>query len=222
MKDAESPEVELTPSLLLRAYAAGVFPMADSADSDEVFWVDPRKRGILPIERFHLSRSLRKRVLRGDYTVGIDRDFSAVLQACADRPETWINPTIRALYRELYRHGHAHSVEVRRDGTLIGGLYGVRLRGAFFGESMFTRAPDGSKIALCYLIARLRHGGFTLLDTQFTTEHLERMGALTVSRARYHELLDRALARPADFYSLPEATAPSEVVQLITQTSKRG
>jgi len=219
MKDSDSPELQITPELLLRAYAAGVFPMADSAEADEVFWVDPRRRGVLPLHQFHLPRSLRKRILQGGYAVRVDQAFDEVVAACADRPETWINPTIRALYGGLYRMGHAHSVEVWIDGRLAGGLYGVRLGGAFFGESMFSAARDASKIALVFLVARLKAGGFRLLDTQFTTPHLERFGARTLPRARYHELLDRALAAPADFYSLPLAVGPEEVVQLITQTS---
>jgi len=222
MKDAESQTVEITPALLLRAYAAGVFPMAESADAQEIFWVDPRKRGILPLPGFHLSRSLKKRILRGDFRVRVDRAFDEVVDGCADRDETWISLPIRGLYSDLHRMGHAHSIEVWQGDELIGGLYGVRLQSAFFGESMFSTARDGSKIALAYLVARLRHGEFTLLDTQFTTPHLESLGARTVPRAHYHQLLDRALSRPADFYSLPEEASGAEVVQLITQTSYRG
>lgn len=219
MKDSDSTAPEITPALLLRAYAAGVFPMAESAGSDEIFWVDPRNRGILPLDEFHLSRSLRKRLLRGGYQVRIDHGFGAVVDACASRPETWINPTIRELYLGLHRMGHAHSVEVWSQGELVGGLYGVRLGGAFFGESMFSRIRDGSKIALAFLVARLKAGGFMLLDTQFTTPHLEALGAHAVPKARYHQLLDRALAAQADFYSLPLAATPEAVVQLITQRS---
>ncbi len=219
MKDAESPELEVTPALVLRAFAAGVFPMADSAETEEIFWVDPRKRGILPLNAFHLSRSLRKRILRGGYQVRVDHAFDAVLAACADRPETWINPTIRKLYVGLNRMGHAHSVEVWANGELAGGLYGVRLGAAFFGESMFSRMRDASKIALVYLVARMKAGGFTLLDTQFTTPHLEAMGARSIPKANYHEMLDRAVSREADFYSLALGASPAEVVQLITQRS---
>lgn len=222
MKDAESEDLELTPALVLRAYAAGVFPMADSAESDEVFWVDPRKRGILPLPGFHLSKSLRKRLLRADYEVRLDTAFDRVVRACAARDETWINPTIRELYSGLFRLGHAHSVEVWQDSELVGGLYGVRLQGAFFGESMFSLMRDSSKIALAYLVARLRYGGFKLLDTQFTTPHLERLGARNVPRQHYHDLLEKALQAPANYYSLPEATPPAGIVQLITHTSNRG
>jgi len=219
MKDTDSPDFKVTPELLLRAYAAGVFPMADNADAEEIFWVDPRKRGILPLDGFHLSRSLRKRILKGGYEIRVDHDFPAVIEGCADRRETWINETIRRLYIGLHRLGHAHSVEVWTDGALAGGLYGVRIAGAFFGESMFSRTRDASKIALAHLVARLKAGGFALLDTQFTTPHLEALGAFNVPKSQYHELLDKALMAQADFYSLPVATPPAEVVQLITQTS---
>jgi len=219
MKDSDSQELPITPELVLRAYAAGVFPMADSAEDDDIFWVDPRKRGVLPLEGFHLSRSLRKRILQGGYKVRVDQSFDAVVTACAARPETWINAKIRTLYGGLHRMGHAHSVEVWIGLDLVGGLYGVRLGGAFFGESMFSQARDASKIALAFLVARLKAGGFTLLDTQFTTPHLERFGARNIPRARYHLLLDHALGQTADFYGLALAASPEEVVQLITQTS---
>ncbi len=219
MKDSESQDLVVNPALVLRAYAAGVFPMADNAEAEDVFWVDPRQRGILPLDGFHLSRTLRKRILRGGYRIQIDRAFPQVIDACADRSETWINQTIRELYIGLHRMGHAHSVEVWIEGKLQGGLYGVRLGGAFFGESMFSRARDASKVALAHLVARLRVGGFTLLDTQFTTPHLEAMGAHTVPKARYHELLDAALAHQGDFYSLAAVVPPEDVVQLITQRS---
>lgn len=219
MKDAESDDLELTPELVLRAYGAGVFPMADHAESEEVYWVDPRKRGILPLNGFRLSRSLRKRLLRPDYRVRVDTAFEAVLDACADRPETWINGTIRTLFVQLHRMGYAHTVEVWRDRRLVGGLYGLRLGGAFFGESMFSRERDSSKIALAHLVARLGAGGFTLLDTQFTTPHLESLGARSVPRSYYHDLLARALTRQGDFYCLDAEVAPADIVQLITHRS---
>jgi leucyl/phenylalanyl-tRNA--protein transferase len=218
MKDAE-PGLELTPELLLRAYAAGVFPMADSAEAEDVFWVEPRRRGILPLDGFHLSRSLRKRMRRDDHVVTVDRAFDAIIEGCADRDETWINARIAALYAELHRMGHAHSVEVWMQGRLVGGLYGVRIGAAFFGESMFSQARDASKIALAHLVARLRLGGFTLLDTQFTTEHLVSLGAVTVSRQVYRALLDEALGAPADFRSLPSPSPAEAVVQALSQTS---
>jgi leucyl/phenylalanyl-tRNA--protein transferase len=211
--------LDITPTLLLRAYAAGVFPMAQSADAEEIFWVAPKRRGVLPLDGLHVPRSLRKRVRRHDYAVTVDRAFEAVLDGCAGREETWINPEIRDLYGTLHRLGYANSVEVWIDGDLAGGLYGVRLGAAFFGESMFSHAPDASKIALVWLVARLNAGGFTLLDTQFVTDHLRRLGASEVSRARYHQLLEQALARPADFYSLPDDASPEAVLQLSTQRS---
>jgi len=219
MKDGDANDLELTPELVLRAYGAGVFPMADGADSDTIYWVDPRKRGILPLNGFHLSRSLRKQILRADYRVRVDTAFDAVVDACSDREETWINPTIRLLFTDLHRMGHAHSVEVWQGPEMIGGLYGLRLGTAFFGESMFCRRRDASKIALAWLVARLRVGEFTLLDTQFTTPHLESLGARAVPRTHYHDLLDRALARHGDFYSLAADASPEMVVQLITQRS---
>ena len=219
MKDGDADDLELTPELVLRAYGAGVFPMADGADSDDIYWVDPRKRGILPLNGFHLSRSLRKRLLRDDYKVRVDTAFDDVMAACADRPETWINDTIFELFRQLHRMGYAHSIEVWQDDAMIGGLYGLHLGAAFFGESMFSRERDGSKIALAWLVARLRKGGFTLLDTQFTTDHLESLGARAVPRAHYLDLLDRALNRRGKFYSVEAELQPSEVVQLITHRS---
>ncbi|MEM6932123.1 MAG: leucyl/phenylalanyl-tRNA--protein transferase [Pseudomonadota bacterium] len=219
MKDTESTELDLTPSLLLRAYQAGVFPMAENADTAEVLWVDPKRRGILPLDGFHISKSLKKRLRRWDYVITIDRVFDEVMRCCADRSETWINPTILALYSELHRMGQAHSLEVWRDSRLVGGLYGVRLGAAFFGESMFARESDCSKVALAYLVARLRYGGFTLLDTQFTTAHLRSLGAIEISRTAYHELLERALQQKGDYYSLAEAVPPDVAIQFSTQTS---
>ncbi|MDE3080145.1 MAG: leucyl/phenylalanyl-tRNA--protein transferase, partial [Paracoccaceae bacterium] len=169
---------KITPGLLLQAYAAGVFPMAESREADEIHWVDPRRRGIFPIDGFHISRSLRRRILSGAFTVTTDRAFDAVIDGCAGREETWINAEIRSLYLALFEMGHAHSVEVWRGEDLVGGVYGVTLGAAFFGESMFSRATDASKVALAYLICRLRQGGFTLFDTQFLTPHLASLGAV--------------------------------------------
>ncbi len=211
--------LEITPTLLLRAYAAGVFPMAHSADAEEIFWVDPRKRGILPLPAFHVSRSLRKRIRQGGFEVTVDGDFNGVLDGCAARDETWINPEIRDLYVTLHRMGYAHSVEVREDGALVGGLYGVCLGAAYFGESMFSARPDASKIALVWLVARLKAGRFTLLDTQFVTDHLRGFGAVEVPRAHYHALLDAALKRQSDWWALPLDASADSVLQLSTQTS---
>jgi leucyl/phenylalanyl-tRNA---protein transferase len=195
--------VGLTPELLLRAYAAGIFPMAESADDPELYWVDPVQRGILPLDKFHLPRRLARTVRSERFTIECDRDFGAVMRGCAEpsaeRPQTWINDEIIAVYGALYADGHAHSVEAYSDGALVGGLYGVSLGGAFFGESMFSRVTDASKVALAHLVARLIRGGYRLLDTQFVTEHLQRFGAIEISRARYRHLLADALKTRAYF-----------------------
>jgi leucyl/phenylalanyl-tRNA--protein transferase len=211
----------LTADDLIAAYSIGVFPMADGADAREVRWIEPRMRGIIPLDGFHATRSLRKTVRRAPFEIAVDRDFDAVMRACAapapGREQTWINGEIRAAYGALHRRGLAHSVECLQDGELVGGLYGVSLGTAFFGESMFSRVADASKVALVHLVARLRVGGYTLLDTQFLTAHLERFGAIAVTRRRYLALLADALARPpARFYrELPLA----EVLQATSQTS---
>jgi len=216
MKD-ELPEI--TPALLLQAYASGVFPMAETAGSDELFWVDPRRRGVIPLDGFHVSRRLARSFLGEAFDIRVDHHFSAVVDACAARPETWINAPIRRLYGDLHRMGHAHSVEIWQEGALAGGLYGVTLGAAFFGESMFSRRRDTSKFALIALVARLNAGGFRLLDTQFVTDHLARLGAVEVSRAAYHRLLDAAVARPAHFHALPRDASRQALLQLTTQTS---
>jgi leucyl/phenylalanyl-tRNA---protein transferase len=195
----------ITPHLLLRAYSIGLFPMAESAEDDQLFWVDPEKRAIFPLDTLIVSRSLAKTVRSDRFEVVVDQDFDAVIDACAapapDREKTWINAEIRRLYRELFDMGFAHTVECRRDGELVGGLYGVALRGAFFGESMFHRERDASKVALTHLIARLRTGGFQLLDTQFMTSHLASLGAIEISREAYHRSLEEALVVHANFYA---------------------
>lgn len=210
---------ELTPALLLNAYAEGVFPMAQSADDPEIFWFNPALRGVLPLDAFHVPKSLAKRMRRGDFEVTTNRAFEAVLDGCADRSETWINERIRRLYSALFANGYCHSVEVWMDGELAGGLYGVSLGAAFFGESMFSAREDGSKIALVYLMARLRAGEYQLVDTQFVTDHLRRFGAREISRAAYRRALRNAIASPADFNAMPEDLAPQDVLQLSTQTS---
>jgi leucyl/phenylalanyl-tRNA--protein transferase len=183
----------LDPRLLLQGYATGIFPMADSRDADELFWVEPRNRAIIPLDRFHVSRSLRRTLRSGRFTVTHDRDFAAVIAGCADREETWINAEIERAMLVLHASGHAHSIEVWRGDRLVGGLYGVKLGRAFFGESMFSRETDASKIALAWLVARLKAGNFTLLDCQFMTEHLASLGAVSVSRETYVALLSAAL-----------------------------
>jgi leucyl/phenylalanyl-tRNA--protein transferase len=216
----------LTPDILLAAYAAGVFPMAESADERELFWVDPRRRGILPLDAFHVARRLRRVVRRHIFEIRCDSAFEEVIRGCAEatekRPNTWINDEIVRLYAQLFARGAAHSVECWRDGMLVGGLYGVSLGAVFFGESMFSRENEASKVALVHLVARLRLGGFRLLDTQFLTPHLARFGGIEITRTRYHRLLADALSYRAVFPSaLPEAAGgdPLAVLQSSTFTS---
>ncbi len=228
----------LDPDLLLRAYAAGIFPMADARDADELYWVEPKKRGVLPLDGFHLPRSLAKLLRQERFELTADRAFAEVMHACAapaaGRTDTWINESILDGYTRLHRLGFAHSLECWQGGELVGGLYGVKLGAAFFGESMFTRVRDASKVALAHLIARLRVGGFRLLDTQFLTAHLERFGAIEVPRAAYRSLLDSALSSEGDFFALDVWAAAGDdrpatmvsgpisgklIAQLLTQTS---
>ena len=216
--------VELTPELLLRAYAIGIFPMAESQDATELFWIDPDRRGVLPLESFHLPRRLRRTIRSDLFEVRCDGEFEAVIRGCAepapDRPKTWINEKIVELYTDLYRNGYAHSVETRHNGQLVGGLYGVALGGAFFGESMFSRVTDASKIALAHLVARLRLGGFCLLDTQFVTTHLEQFGAIEIPRELYRRQLAEAIAAPAYFPLEPlDGAAVASVLQSSTVMS---
>lgn len=192
----------LSPELMIRAYAAGIFPMSDGADHDGIFWVDPQRRGVFPLDGFHVSRSLRRRIAKGDYEVTVNRDFAGVVAACADRPETWINAEIFDTYMALHALGYGQSVEIWMEGELAGGVFGVTLGAAFFGESMFSRRTDGSKLSLAHLVSRLRAGGFQLFDTQFTTEHLERLGAVELPRAEYRRQLQLAVTSPADFFAL--------------------
>lgn len=199
---------EITPQILLRAYSVGMFPMAEGADDPTLFWVDPEFRGVFPLERMVISKSLAKTIRSDRFEVKIDVDFDAVIDACAaatgDRPNTWINQRIRRLYRDLFDFGFVHTVEVFAGNERVGGLYGVKLGAAFFGESMFHRATDASKVALMHLAARLRAGGFTLLDTQFVTPHLATLGAIEVPRDAYHLMLDSAIGRSADFMVWPK------------------
>ncbi len=209
---------ELTPELLLHGYANGIFPMAEHRHDPEIFWVDPRRRGVLPLERFHLSRSLIKDMRRTGFTHSINRDFTGVVEGCADRSDTWINREISLLYRTLHKINHAHSVEIWEDTTLVGGVYGVTLGTAFFGESMFSRRTNASKMALAVLVDRLKTAGFTLFDTQFLTEHLASLGAVEISRSAYHAQLHEAKSGAADFTAPPHASF-QDVVQRMTQIS---
>jgi leucyl/phenylalanyl-tRNA--protein transferase len=183
----------LDPRLLLQGYATGIFPMADSRDADELFWVEPRNRAIIPLDKFRVSRSLRRTIRSGKFSVTRDRDFAGVIAGCADRKETWINAELERAMLALHGSGHAHSIEIWQAGALAGGVYGVKLGRAFFGESMFSRVRDASKVALAWLVARLRVGNFTLLDCQFMTEHLASLGAVSVTRETYVALLGAAL-----------------------------
>jgi leucyl/phenylalanyl-tRNA---protein transferase len=230
----------IDPEMLLRAYAIGVFPMADSRDAQDVFWVEPRRRAIMPLDGFRTSRSLRRTLRSGTFEVTRDQAFAQVVRHCAARQETWINADIEASYEELHRLGHAHSIECWQDGELAGGLYGVRLGGAFFGESMFSLKPDASKVALAWLVARLKVGGFLLLDCQFMTDHLRRLGAVEVSQQDYIASLSSAVGSAgggeagagdvAEFGALDRllaadpsrATSPASgcvILQLLGQTS---
>jgi leucyl/phenylalanyl-tRNA---protein transferase len=198
----------LTPDLLLEAYGAGIFPMGESADDPSIYWVEPKLRGVIPLDGFHVPKRLARTVRQAPFEIRIDHDFDAVIAACAgegiERSETWINATIRDLYGELFRRGQVHTIECWQHGQLAGGLYGVRRGGAFFGESMFHRVTDASKVALVHLVARLRAGGFTLLDAQFQTAHLARFGAIETPRRHYLAMLDQARDQTGDWNALPQ------------------
>ncbi len=210
--------MRLTPDLLMQGYATGIFPMAEHRDDPEIFWVDPQRRGVLPLDGFHISRSLRRDMRRTTFDVRINTDFAAVLDGCADRVDTWINFEIRDLYLALFERGEAHSLEIWDEHVMVGGVYGVTLGAAFFGESMFSRRTNASKIALACLVDRLSDGGFILFDTQFLTDHLASLGAIEISRAAYQKALHQACARPASFTNPPVRT-PQDVVQRMTQMS---
>jgi leucyl/phenylalanyl-tRNA--protein transferase len=219
MAARDKPLLEITPQVLLKAYACGIFPMAESADDPALYWIEPQARGILPLRRVHVPKRLRRTIRHAPYEILIDTDFHGVLDGCAQsrpgRRSTWINQRIRALYAELFELGHCHTVEVWHDGRLAGGLYGVELGGAFFGESMFSNLRDASKIALIHLCARLAYGGFTLLDTQFVTDHLRQFGTVEVERAEFQRELDKALKVRADFFRLELSPSPERVLQIL-------
>jgi leucyl/phenylalanyl-tRNA---protein transferase len=214
---------DIDAEVLLRAYAYGVFPMAESRDDPELYWIDPEARGILPLDAFHVPRRLKRTVRQQPFEIRIDTAFREVMLGCAEaapnRDGTWINERIVGLYCELHERGRAHSVECWQEGKLAGGLYGVSFGAAFFGESMFSRVTDASKVALVHLVARLIRGGYLLLDTQFVTSHLKQFGAIEISRDRYRVELMKATAAQGDFYSLPEDAGPDEVLQSVTQMS---
>ena len=212
-------DTTLTVPLLLHAYSIGVFPMADSRKSGEIHWIEPRRRGIMPLDGFHVSRSLRRAIQRQDFCVTINQDFKAVVQGCADRDETWINDAIFDAYYTLHQAGHAHSLEVWSKNHLVGGVYGVAIGGAFFGESMFSRQTNASKIALAYLVDRLKKTGFVLFDTQFTTPHLVSLGGQEIGKDRYRSLLQDAIKITADFCDPTYCVDPVSILHRNTQTS---
>lgn len=211
--------IEITPQVLLKAYTCGIFPMAESADDPALFWIEPQQRGVLPLESVHIPKRLARTVRNRAFEVRIDTDFEGVISGCAasrpGRRSTWINPKIRALYRDLFEMGYCHTVETWRDGQLVGGLYGVALAGAYFGESMFSTERDASKVALIYLCARLMYGGFSLLDTQFVTEHLRQFGTIEIERAEFHTRLEKALELRGDFLSLSKDAPPEQILAIL-------
>ncbi len=211
--------VEITPQVLLKAYSCGIFPMAESADDNALYWIEPQNRGILPLDELHVPRRLCRTIRQENFEIRVDGDFEGVIAGCAasrpGRTSTWINSRVHQLYSELFRIGNCHTIEVWRDGQMIGGLYGVHLGGAFFGESMFSVERDASKIALIFLAARLIAGGFLLLDTQFVTDHLRQFGTVEVARDQFQVLLDAALDREADFRALDDGITGSDTLKLI-------
>ena len=216
----------ITPQVLLKAYAVGVFPMAESADDPALYWVEPDERGLIPLDKFHISHSLKKSVRHAGFEIRIDTAFEQVMRHCAektdDRDETWINERILKLYTQLHKMGCCHSVEAWKDGELVGGLYGLRLGGAFFGESMFSRATDASKVALVHLVARLNAGGFALLDAQFLNSHLQQFGCYTVKKPEYRELLDKALDGDGDFFAFTRDKDAESVLALAAPKDQSG
>jgi len=209
----------LSPEILLAAYANGIFPMSESRDDPEIFWVDPQMRGIMPLDRFRISRSLARTMRRGHFTITMNTAFADVVKGCADRDETWINETIFDLYQELHARGDAQSIEVWQNDVLVGGAYGVTIGAAFFGESMFSTATDASKIALAYLVDHLNRCGFTLLDTQFITGHLASLGAIEIPRERYHLALQSSIEQSVSFKEIREIPTAYDVMQRNAQTS---
>ena len=217
--------IEITPQVLLKAYSCGIFPMAESADDPALYWIEPQHRGILPLGAMHVPRRLARTVRAGRLKVTVDADYEGVIEGCAagrpGRRSTWINSRIRGLYRDLFRLGHCHTIEVWHEERLAGGLYGVALGGAFFGESMFSSVRDASKVALVHLAARLVHGGFTLLDTQFVTDHLRQFGTIEVDREEFHLRLEAALKVKADFLRLAPHVEPAAVLDILNRAQTR-
>lgn len=225
MASRDEAVFEITPQVLLKAYSCGIFPMAENADDPALYWIEPQMRGILPVEKAHFPRRLLKTVRTTELIVKINADYNGVMDGCSaprpDRPSTWINKRIRALYQDLFNMGACHTVEVWRGDKLVGGLYGVALRGAFFGESMFSFERDASKIALTHLLARLKYGGFTLLDTQFVTDHLRQFGTIEVDRTTFQSELDLALQHDGNFFALPANSTGADVVEILSARSDK-
>lgn len=218
--------IDITPQVLLKAYACGIFPMAESATDPTLYWIEPPERGVLPLDCVHISKRLARTIRQETFEVRVDNDFDGVISGCAaprpGRRSTWINRRIADLYRELFQMGSCHTIETWKDGRLVGGLYGVHLGGAFFGESMFSTERDASKVAFVYLIARLIYARFKLLDTQFVTDHLRQFGVIEIVRTEFHKYLADALQVHCDFHQLPDDLAGSAVLQLVSQTSNTG
>jgi leucyl/phenylalanyl-tRNA--protein transferase len=220
MASRDDPMFEITPQVLLKAYSCGIFPMAESADDPALYWIEPQHRGVLPLDDFHIPRRLLRTVRSTPFTVKVDSDYDRVIDGCAapreGRMSTWINTRIRALYRELFDLGACHTVEVWDGDDIVGGLYGVALKSAFFGESMFSTERDASKIALVHLAARLVHGGFTLLDTQFVTDHLRQFGTIELDRGTFQAKLEQALDKDADFFALARDATGADVAAVLS------
>jgi leucyl/phenylalanyl-tRNA---protein transferase len=223
MASRDDIAIEITPQVLLKAYSCGIFPMAESAEDPALYWIEPQSRGVLPLDTVHIPRRLARTIRSGEFEVRINSDFGGVIDGCAasrpGRRSTWINSRIRQLYSALYRQGHCHTVETWKDGRLVGGLYGVNLGTAFFGESMFSTERDASKVALVYLVARLIHGGFTLLDTQFVTDHLRQFGTVDLDKTAFHKALEAAITGSADYLALPFDTPPEEIVAIVRRAA---
>lgn len=225
MASRDDIAIEITPEVLLKAYACGIFPMAESADDPALYWIEPQSRGILPLDRVHVPKRLARTIRSGRFEIRVDTSFDGVIGGCAasrpGRRSTWINARIRHLYGALFAQGHCHTIETWADGRLVGGLYGVALDGAFFGESMFSTETDASKVALIYLVARLLHGGFSLLDTQFVTEHLRQFGTIELDKGPFHCALERALQQRADFNALDPGASPDAVLEIVHGAARR-
>ena len=220
MATRDNTLLEITPEVLLKAYSCGIFPMAENADDPQLFWIEPQARGLLPLDSISIPRRLARTIRRDPFEIRVDTDFDGVIEGCAasrpGRTSTWINERIRSLYGDLFRMGHCHTIEAwSKEGRLVGGLYGVELGGAFFGESMFSLERDASKIALVYLSARLIHGGFAMLDTQFVTDHLRQFGAIEISRSEFQDRLDVALSCAGNFAALPLSSPPEQILEIV-------